>query len=385
MFAGRTYSAVSAERPPGDAFLLVHFLPSCIGMQHRMAAAIVVCALAAGCAGDDAPTAPSPVSDPSVPVATGGAPTDDVRLADDFGGRLLFPPDNWWNQDITTAPVDSQSDAYVDFVGRSRTAHPDFGPPPYGMPYLGVGGAEARRPVAFVEYGGESDDGFRGEGGYPIPELAKSQPNVIEGGVPGGGATGDRHLLIVDRDKWLLYELFAAQMEYGGRTLGSRIGRSVRPVVERTASGGLDVGRRCRSRNPAGSRPIRRIVAWTDPPCSSCDGSTHERLRLAGLTSRRKHAGRAANGCAAPAQGVEKLVRISTSGTEHLSRDADARPDRRRQRKRSVRHRHDGSPLEQRYQSRLPKSFDERLRGHPPRLAVISIKVESIAIVVSRG
>jgi hypothetical protein len=173
-------------------------------------AAIVVCALAAGCGGDDTPTAPSPVSEPSAPVATGGAPTDDVRVADDFGGRLLFPVDNWWNQDITTAPVDSQSDAYVDFVGRSRTAHPDFGPPPYGMPYLGVGGAEARRPVAFVEYGGESDDGFRGERGYPIPELAKSQTNVIEGGVPGGGATGDRHLLIVDRDKWLLYELFAA-------------------------------------------------------------------------------------------------------------------------------------------------------------------------------
>jgi hypothetical protein len=179
-------------------------------MQHRIAA-IVACTLVAACGGGDAPTTPSPVSEASAPVATSGAPTDDVRLADDFGGRLLFPPDNWWNQDITTAPVDPQSDTYVDFIGRTRTAHPDFGPPPYGMPYLGVGGAETRRSVAFVEYGGESDEGFRGERGYPIPELAKSQPNVIEGGVPGGGGTGDRHLLIVDRDKWLLYELFAAR------------------------------------------------------------------------------------------------------------------------------------------------------------------------------
>ena len=179
--------------------------------MQRHIAAIVVCTLAAACAGDEAPTAPSPVTEPSAPVATGGPATDDVRLADDFGGRLLFPPDNWWNQDITTAPVDPLSDAYVDFVGRSRTAHPDFGPPPYGMPYLGVGGAEPRRPVAFVDYGGESDEGFRGERGYPIPELAKSQPHVVEGGVPGGGSTGDRHLLIVDRDIWLLYELFAAR------------------------------------------------------------------------------------------------------------------------------------------------------------------------------
>ena len=179
-------------------------------MQHRIAA-IVVCTLVAACGGGDTPTTPSPVSEPSAQVATSGAPTNDVRLADDFGGRLLFPPDNWWNQDITTAPVDPQSDMYVDFVGRTRTAHPDFGPPPYGMPYLGVGGAEARRSVAFVEYAGESDEGFRSERGYPIPELAKSQPNVIEGGVPGGGGTGDRHLLIVDRDRWLLYELFAAR------------------------------------------------------------------------------------------------------------------------------------------------------------------------------
>jgi hypothetical protein len=109
------------------------------------------------------------------------------------------------------APVDPQSDAYLEFVGRSRTAHPDFGPPPYGMPYMGVGGTEARRLVSFVDYGSESDEGFGGEHGYPIPDLARSQPNVIEGGVPGGGTTGDRHLLIVDRDRWLLYELFAAR------------------------------------------------------------------------------------------------------------------------------------------------------------------------------
>jgi hypothetical protein len=29
--------------------------------------------------------------------------------------------------------------------------------------------------------------------------------------VPGGGDEGDRHLLIVDRDAWVLYELFAAR------------------------------------------------------------------------------------------------------------------------------------------------------------------------------
>jgi hypothetical protein len=171
----------------------------------------VLCVLAA-CSGGNGtgaptPTSPSAVSGP-LPDARGGT---NVRLTDDFGGRSLFPPDNWWNQDITQAPVDPQSDAFIAFIGGGRAAHPDFGPPPYGIPYLGVGAATPRVPVAFVDYGDESDHGFQGETGYPIPDDARTQPNYIEGGLPGGGSTGDRHLLIVDRDRWLLYELFAAR------------------------------------------------------------------------------------------------------------------------------------------------------------------------------
>ena len=134
-----------------------------------------------------------------------------MRLNDDFGGRALFPSNNWWNQDISAAPVDPQSNAFIDFIGRDRTLHPDFGPPPYGIPYMSVGGTEPRTPIAFVAYGSESDPGFRAEIGYPVPEAAKTQPNYIEGGVPGGGSTGDRHMLIVDRDRWVLFELFATQ------------------------------------------------------------------------------------------------------------------------------------------------------------------------------
>jgi hypothetical protein len=65
--------------------------------------------------------------------------------------------------------------------------------------------------VTFVDYGSESDPGYRGENGYPVPDAARSQPNYVEGGAPGGGSNGDRHLLIVDRDRWVLFELFAAR------------------------------------------------------------------------------------------------------------------------------------------------------------------------------
>lgn len=131
-------------------------------------------------------------------------------LGEDFG-RPLFPSSNWWNQDIRNAPVDPASDAFINFIGRTRQLHPDFGPPPYGIPFVGVGGAQPRVPVTFTAYGSESDHGFGGVTGYPIPDQAKTQANYIEGGVPGGGSSGDRHMLIVDRDRWLLFELFATR------------------------------------------------------------------------------------------------------------------------------------------------------------------------------
>ena len=138
-----------------------------------------------------------------------------MQLLEDFGGRRLFPSDNWWNQEITNAPIDPRSADYIAFIGASRTGHPDFGPPPYGIPYVGVGSSEARTPVTFVDFGSESDAGFGGQAGYPIPEAARTQPNFIEGAIPGGGSSGDRHLLLVDRDRWVLYELFATRWNAG--------------------------------------------------------------------------------------------------------------------------------------------------------------------------
>lgn len=134
-------------------------------------------------------------------------------------GIQVFPIDNWWNLDISDAPVDSRSQALIDWIsGRSasnptaiRRLHPDFGPHPYGIPYVVVDGDQPRVPVTFVAYGSESDTGAPGLPGYPIPEEAKTANNYIEGGVPGGGTSGDRHLLIIDRDRRLLYETFATR------------------------------------------------------------------------------------------------------------------------------------------------------------------------------
>ena len=133
-------------------------------------------------------------------------------------GRQVFPVSNWWNQDISAAPVSAQSQQMIDWIsGRNtnpsnvRRLHPDFGPPPYGIPYVVVSGDQPRVPLTFVAYGDESDAGAPGLPGYPIPDEARTQPSYIEGNVPGGGTSGDRHLLVIDRDRWLLYESFATR------------------------------------------------------------------------------------------------------------------------------------------------------------------------------
>jgi hypothetical protein len=146
--------------------------------------------------------------------------------AQTVGGPLpqplpLFPADNWWNTDISGAPVDPNSTNFINWIGASRGMHPDFGgdvdptdptnPNIYGFPYVSVPGTQALVPVTFVLYGDQSDAGAAGHPpGYPIPTAAETQAKWIEGGTAGGGTSNDYHMLIVDRDNRILYELYQA-------------------------------------------------------------------------------------------------------------------------------------------------------------------------------
>ena len=174
-----------------------------------------VLVLFAGCSTrPSAPTAPRA----AVPTPTTG--DSGVVLLEDFAGRAVFPATSGWNLDVSAAPVDLNSQAYIAWIsGRTaqnpnavRRLHPDFGPPPYGIPYVGVPGTQALVPVTFVDYGDESDAGAPGRPpGYPLPDQAMTTADYVEGGVAGGGDDGDRHLIVVDRDHWLLFETWATR------------------------------------------------------------------------------------------------------------------------------------------------------------------------------
>ena len=176
---------------------------------------LIFLAMTTGCGHEGPPARPAP------PTASVPGPTVDVVvLNEDLSGRQIFPAGNWWNLDVSQAPLDPESPAIIDWIsGRTpadpnarRQLHPDFGPPPYGIPYVTVSGGQPRLPVTFVSYPGESDAGASGfPAGYPIPDEARTQPNFIEGGVPGGGPSGDRHLLLIDRDNNWLFETWATR------------------------------------------------------------------------------------------------------------------------------------------------------------------------------
>ena len=136
----------------------------------------------------------------------------------------LFPADNWWNADVSAAPVDPQSASILSFIGPGRGLHPDFGgdadpgdpsnPEIYGMVWVTVPGTQPLVPVVF-DYDDESDPGAPGRpAGYPIPAEAIAQPRWIEGGYPGNEDQGsDQHLLIVDRDRNLLFETWQTRYD----------------------------------------------------------------------------------------------------------------------------------------------------------------------------
>ena len=125
-----------------------------------------------------------------------------------LNGFIPFPTDNAWNQDISSASVDPNSDALINFIGASTPMHPDFGAGLYagstiGIPYIVVSGSPFVN-IHFTAYGSESDPGP-----MPVPHNAPIE------GYPHPG-NGDRHVLVLDRDNCWLYELYHSYAQKDG-------------------------------------------------------------------------------------------------------------------------------------------------------------------------
>ena len=148
------------------------------------------------------------------PVITGKSLTDNdltcIPRLTDVENMEIFPANNWWNLDISKSPIDPYS---KQIIAKISGAHlkADFGSglwdgAPIGIPFVVVCGSQPKVNVTFRanaydgNYGSESD-----KGPYPIPANAPIE----------GNGQGDSHVLVVDKDHKMLYELYNASVSGG--------------------------------------------------------------------------------------------------------------------------------------------------------------------------
>lgn len=144
------------------------------------------------------PTSPVTTT-PAVTTVYGNLHGASLGAGAPLNGAVPFPADNAWNTDISTRPVDPNSDVLIGSIGAGTGLHADFGSEktyggPIGIPYVVVSGTQAKVAMNWTAYGDESDPGP-----YPVPRTAP-----IEG---GAASAGDRHVLVIDRDNQRLYEI----------------------------------------------------------------------------------------------------------------------------------------------------------------------------------
>ena len=106
----------------------------------------------------------------------------------------VFPPTNHWNLPVDKLPVAQSSNRLVRAMGPDENLFADF-----SIPFTTVSKKQPKVRVSF-QYKDESD-----KGPYPIPNNVP-----IEKG-------SDRHVVIVDRDRCRLYELYDAEEVVPGK------------------------------------------------------------------------------------------------------------------------------------------------------------------------
>jgi hypothetical protein len=131
-----------------------------------------------------------------------------------ISGFQVFPTTNVWNTRIDSLPVDKNSSKYVNSLGATTHFHPDWGADPtYGIPYNVVSTPLTTNPT--FQYLPDSDT----YSAYPTVTTSL----LIEGSdwnINNNG--GDRHVLQIDTNNGILYELYYTQVDgMGNVTAGS--------------------------------------------------------------------------------------------------------------------------------------------------------------------
>jgi len=152
---------------------------------------------------------------PPMPAITAPVMFDTPEADAILSALQVFPPDNWWNRDISALPVHPDSDAMIASIGADKALEYNL-----DMSFIIVPPDQERIPVRIVDYPDESDPGP-----FPVPDNSPIENwplarNENLAALPTSGQTleqfqreakGDRHLILVDPVNGKLHEFWQTQ------------------------------------------------------------------------------------------------------------------------------------------------------------------------------
>ena len=128
----------------------------------------------------------------------------------DLENISVFPADNPWNEDISAKPLDPYNSQIITAISGSKLKA-DFGSGLWdnasiGIPFVAVCGSQQKSIVNFRANGTDGNYGDESDAGpYAIPINAPIE----------GNGQGDSHVIAVDKDNGILYELYNASVNNG--------------------------------------------------------------------------------------------------------------------------------------------------------------------------
>lgn len=182
-------------------------------MKIKSAASFAVLFLAAlACQFFPSPTVastPVPISTEEEIQVTEQPAQEQALTGTSIANCPMFPTNNYWNTPIDSLPTHPLSDAWTQSIGSAESFHMDFGSGewdggPIGIPFNFVTGSTVPKYGSEFYYPDESD-----AGPYPIPDNPQREWG------------SDHHILVVDADTCILYEIYDASFENGQWNGGS--------------------------------------------------------------------------------------------------------------------------------------------------------------------
>ena len=149
---------------------------------------------------------------PPMPKITKSVMFDTPEADKILAALQVFPPDNWWNRDISGLPLHPDSEKMIAAIGPEKPLEYNL-----DMGFVIVPPDQKKVEVKLLDYANESDPGP-----YPLPDSAPIENwplarNENLKALPRPGQTleqfqreaqGDRHVLVVDPVNGTLHEFY---------------------------------------------------------------------------------------------------------------------------------------------------------------------------------